>query len=83
MRPLQAIRKKCLDCCGGSKTEVARCEINDCPLWPLRFGKRPETIRRRSEKRNKMAVPSNKTQNFKQFDFETEGGGYPPTGKNN
>lgn len=37
----KAIRAKCLDCCGGSPGEVARCHITDCPLWPFRFGKDP------------------------------------------
>ena len=46
LRPLKAIRAKCLDCCGGSFTEVKLCEISDCPLFPYRFGKRPIRARR-------------------------------------
>lgn len=42
MRPLKAIRAKCLDCSGGSFTEVKLCVIPDCPLYPYRFGRRPE-----------------------------------------
>jgi len=34
----QAIRAKCLDCCGGSRAEVKRCANEDCPLWPYRLG---------------------------------------------
>jgi len=34
----QAIRAKCLDCCGGSRAEVKRCANEDCPLWPFRLG---------------------------------------------
>jgi hypothetical protein len=35
----QAIRAKCLDCCGGSRAEVKRCESEDCcALWPYRLG---------------------------------------------
>jgi len=41
LRPLKAIRAKCLDCCGGISKEVSLCEISDCPLFPYRFGKRP------------------------------------------
>jgi hypothetical protein len=37
----KAIRAKCLDCCGGSQSEVARCHITACSLWPFRFGKDP------------------------------------------
>lgn len=31
-----AIKLKCVDCCGGSKKEVALCEIRNCPLWGFR-----------------------------------------------
>lgn len=34
----QAIRKKCLDCCCGDKTEVRKCHITDCTLWAFRLG---------------------------------------------
>jgi hypothetical protein len=34
----EAIRAKCLDCCGGSRVEVRRCDDEDCPLWPYRLG---------------------------------------------
>lgn len=36
-----AIRRKCLDCCCGDRSEVARCEITSCALWPFRFGSNP------------------------------------------
>lgn len=41
LTPLRAIRQKCLDCSGGSVTEVDRCVIKDCPLYPYRKGKNP------------------------------------------
>lgn len=31
-----AIRKKCLDCCGGMVSEVRACRMKDCPLWVYR-----------------------------------------------
>jgi hypothetical protein len=34
----QAIRAKCIDCSGGNRAEVKRCESEDCPLWPYRLG---------------------------------------------
>ena len=51
--PLKAIRRKCLDCCGSSKS-VRFCTLDGihstkCDLWPFRFGKRPSTIRKGSE----------------------------------
>lgn len=36
-----AIRRKCIDCCGGERSEVRRCEAIDCPLWPHRLGGDP------------------------------------------
>ncbi len=44
--PLQSIRAKCLECSAGSAKEVRVCSITDCPLYPYRFGKRPETARK-------------------------------------
>jgi hypothetical protein len=39
--PLKAVRHHCLWCCNGSSNEVALCPATQCPLWALRFGKRP------------------------------------------
>jgi hypothetical protein len=39
---LQAIRHKCLDCSGGSVTEVRLCHLTKCPLWPYRMGRNPD-----------------------------------------
>lgn len=36
-----AIRAKCLDCCCGSPSEVRRCGMVDCALWPFRMGTDP------------------------------------------
>lgn len=36
--PSAAIRRKCIDCCGGSVSEVRQCEAIDCPLWLYRLG---------------------------------------------
>ncbi len=36
-----AIRSKCLDCCGGSPAEVRRCGAIDCALWPYRMATDP------------------------------------------
>jgi hypothetical protein len=38
---LHAMRQKCLDCCCGQPAEVRVCHIEDCPLWPYRFGRDP------------------------------------------
>ena len=39
-----AIELKCIDCCGWSRPEAARCEIRTCPLYAMNrriFGKKP------------------------------------------
>ncbi len=41
LTPIKAIRLKCLDCSGGCPSEVRQCELEECPLWPYRMGKRP------------------------------------------
>lgn len=51
LTPLKAIRRKCLDCCNGSRSEVRKCEDTDCSLFPYRFGHNP----RRSGIGNKRA----------------------------
>lgn len=51
----RAIREKCLNCCCGQEKEVALCEVKDCPLFPYRFGCRPESaIKRYGEKMKKI-----------------------------
>ena len=49
MSPLQAIRKKCLDCAGDQYLEVKLCEAVACPLWPFRSGQHPYTKTRLQE----------------------------------
>ena len=34
--PLKALRAKCIDCSGGSRSEVKHCPVTDCPLYPFR-----------------------------------------------
>lgn len=42
---LKAIRAKCIDCSGGSQSEVRKCTVTYCPLWPLRMGTVPAAWR--------------------------------------
>ena len=42
LTPLKAIRAKCLDCSGRQPSEVRRCPIEDCPLFPYRLGRNPK-----------------------------------------
>ena len=43
MSPMQAIRRKCLDCSAGQIAEVKLCAVMACPLWPFRAGRHPYT----------------------------------------
>jgi hypothetical protein len=45
------IRDKCIDCCGGVRSEVAKCTARGCPLWPVRTGQNPNPRRRTEEQR--------------------------------
>lgn len=38
---LQAVRKRCIDCCGGRSDEVRRCTAVFCSLWPYRMATDP------------------------------------------
>lgn len=40
--PLKAIRKKCLDCSYFQPSEVRQCTVIKCPIYPYRFGRRPD-----------------------------------------
>jgi hypothetical protein len=42
--PLAAIRAKCIDCCAGSRSEVAKCTAIGCALWPYRMGTNPRLL---------------------------------------
>lgn len=47
MSPLEAIRKRCMDCRGFNWSEVRDCDPTfeqgqECPLYPYRFGSRPK-----------------------------------------
>lgn len=45
LTPVQMIRQGCLDCCSWQPKEVELCPLTDCPVWPLRLGKKPRTKR--------------------------------------
>ncbi len=42
LRPIKAMRAKCLDCTGNQPKEVRLCTCFTCPLWGYRMGVRPE-----------------------------------------
>jgi hypothetical protein len=61
LRPLKAIRAKCVWCSGGSWKEVKLCEIEDCTLWPYRFGRRPKTKGKKVAPVSQNGLSSRKT----------------------
>jgi hypothetical protein len=58
MSPLQALRARCLDCCGYLEKEVTLCPAVDCPSWPFRMGtdpwRKPASEARREAARRAM-----------------------------
>lgn len=41
MTPVQAIRKKCVECSGGKVSEVRSCQVVTCALHLFRLGTNP------------------------------------------
>lgn len=54
--PVKAIRAFCLDCCGGSATEVKDCTSKMCVLKPFRFGKNPYRTKREMTEEQREAA---------------------------
>jgi hypothetical protein len=54
--PVKAIREKCLDCSCGSTAEVKECTVEQCPLFPYRFGKNPFRQKREMTEEQKKAM---------------------------
>jgi hypothetical protein len=40
LTPIQAIRKKCLECSNGQPNEIKECLIKNCPLYDYRISER-------------------------------------------
>lgn len=59
--PMKAIRAKCIECSGGSMSEVRLCTMETCALFPFRLGKNPFRAKReyteeeREQMRERMA----------------------------
>ena len=47
---LMAIKRKCFDCSGASKSEVRNCAFANCALHPFRQGKNPNRTYRPEER---------------------------------
>lgn len=53
--PVKAIREFCLECSGGSSSEVKHCTAPNCPLYAFRFGKNPYIKREMTEEQKEAA----------------------------
>ena len=53
---IKAIRAKCLDCSGGSSSEVKACELAHCPLYKFRLGRNPNIKREMSVEQRQAAA---------------------------
>jgi hypothetical protein len=51
---LKAIRRRCIDCSGNSKSRVSDCSARTCPLHPFRLGTNPN--RAMSPEQRKIAA---------------------------
>lgn len=61
---LKVIREKCLDCCVHKPSEVRKCHIANCSLWPYRMGKNPFSHRRMTgEQKESLPQRLQKTKN--------------------
>jgi len=60
---LEVIRKRCLECCGGSYQEIENCTsgpnsgpLSSCSLWAYRLGVDPNPSEARKEAGKKLAM---------------------------
>ena len=56
LRPLKAIKAKCLDCMGQQRNEVKLCPSEDCPLYFYRSGKGPSKRILTDEQRKEIGI---------------------------
>jgi hypothetical protein len=83
MSPLRAIRAHCLDCCGSSAQEVAKCIALRCPSWPFRVGSNPyrdspsDEQREAMQERGRRLAKANKSLRSDAEDQGTEPSAYP------
>ena len=54
--PVKAIREFCMECSGGSSSEVKNCPVYECPLYAFRFGKNPYRQRREMTEEEKQVL---------------------------
>ena len=58
--PVKAIRAKCLECSNGMTSEIRRCLITTCVLYPFRMGKNPHRTRELTDEQRAAFVERGK-----------------------
>ena len=53
---MNAIKAKCLDCSCDDRNEVKMCNVEDCPIWPYRLGKDPDSSRKMTDEQKAAAA---------------------------
>ena len=71
--PVKAIRAYCLECTCGSTAEVKLCPIDDCPLFPFRFGKNPYRKQREMTEEERRALADRLKEAKKNLDNSVTG----------
>ena len=56
MNPVKAIRKHCIECCGGVQNEVKLCTVDHCDLYPFRMGTNPFRKKRELTEEQRQAA---------------------------
>ena len=49
LEPMKAIRAECIECSGGSRSEVRKCQVTSCRSYPLPMGHRPQPSEKQSK----------------------------------
>ena len=71
--PVKAIRAYCLECSCGATSEVKYCPIDNCPLYPFRFGKNPYRQRREMTEEEKQVLADRLKEARKNIAVSVEG----------
>ena len=48
---LKAIRRNCIECCAGEVSEVSKCTMKNCALFPYRTGR--QVVVKKAEREDK------------------------------
>jgi hypothetical protein len=73
LRPLKAIRAKCLDCCCDQIVRIRECNIVSCSLWYYRMGHRPDnSIDGSIDSVDSLKIPISCKDSYEEYSYEEE-----------